>query len=245
MGLAAGDFNRDGLLDLAKTHFADDVPALYRNLGKGLFEDDAIAAGLGVQNRHVQWGAGLEDFDNDGLADLMVMTGHVYPEIERVLEQYPHRGPRLLFRNRNGSSFEDVGARSGPGIAAMHSSRGAAFGDVDNDGDVDVLVMNMNEPPSLLRNDSRAPGNWIRVQLQGTASNRAAIGATVIVSAAGRKQARVVASQSSYYSHNDLRLHFGLGDAARVDEIEVRWPNGTVQRQQEVATRRTVTIVER
>jgi hypothetical protein len=245
MGLAAGDFNRDGLLDLAKTHFADDVPALYRNLGKGLFEDDAIAAGLGVQNRHVQWGAGLEDFDNDGLADFMVMTGHVYPEIERVLEQYPHRGPRLLFRNRNGSSFEDVGARSGPGIAAMHSSRGAAFGDVDNDGDVDVLVMNMNEPPSLLRNDSRAPGNWIRVQLQGTASNRAAIGATVIVSAAGRKQARVVASQSSYYSHNDLRLHFGLGDAARVDEIEVRWPNGTVQRQQEVATRRTVTIVER
>jgi len=245
MGLAAGDFNRDGLLDLAKTHFADDVPALYRNLGKGLFEDDAIAAGLGVQNRHVQWGAGLEDFDNDGLADLMVVTGHVYPEIERVLEQYPHRGPRLLFRNRNGSTFEDVGAASGPGIAALHSSRGAAFGDVDNDGDVDALVMNMNEPPSLLRNDSRAAGNWVRVQLQGTASNRAAIGATVIVTAAGRKQARVVASQSSYYSHSDRRLHFGLGDARQVDEIEVRWPNGTVQRLAGVAARRTVSIVER
>ncbi len=245
MGLAAGDFNRDGLLDLAKTHFADDVPALYRNLGKGLFEDDAVAAGLGVQNRHVQWGAGLEDFDNDGLADLMIVTGHVYPEIERVLAQYPHRGPRLLFRNRNGSTFEDVGPASGPGIAALHSSRGAAFGDVDNDGDVDALVMNMNEPPSLLRNDARTTGNWIRVQLRGTTSNRAAIGATVIVTAAGRKQARVVASQSSYYSHGDLRLHFGLGDARQVDEIEVRWPNGAVERLAGVATRRTVSIVER
>jgi hypothetical protein len=245
MGIAAGDFNRDGLLDLAKTHFADDVPALYRNLGKGLFVDDAIAAGLGVQNRHVQWGAGLEDFDNDGLADLMVMTGHVYPEIERTFEHYPHRGPRLLFRNRDGSTFEDVGGVSGPGIGTPHSSRGAAFGDVDNDGDVDALVMNMNEPPSLLRNDWRGAGNWIRVQLQGTASNRAAIGATVIVTAGGRRQARVVASQSSYYSHGDLRLHFGLGAATAVDEIEVRWPNGAVQRMAGVATRRTVTIVER
>jgi enediyne biosynthesis protein E4 len=244
MGVAAGDFNSDGLIDLIKTHFSDDVPALYRNLGKGLFADESIAAGLGVQNRFVQWGTGLEDFDNDGLADLMVVTGHVYPEIERVLEQYPHRGPRLLFRNRTGSAFDDVGAASGDGLTTPHSSRGAAFGDVDNDGDVDVLVMNMNEPPSLLRNDTRGSGNWIRVVLQGSASNRAAIGATVVVSAGGRKQARVVASQSSYYSLNDLRLHFGLGTSMRADEIEVQWPNGAVERMRNVPARQTVTIVE-
>jgi len=244
MGVAAGDVNRDGLLDLVKTHFSDDVPALYQNLGKGLFEDHATAAGLGVQNRYVQWGTGLEDFDNDGLVDLMVVTGHVYPEIERLLSQYPHRGPRLLFRNRTGSAFEDVGAAGGSGITTPHSSRGAAFGDIDNDGDIDALVMNMNEPPSLLRNDSPAAGTWLRVQLQGTTSNRAAIGATVIVTAAGRKQARAITSQSSYYSHNDLRAHFGLGASARAADVEVRWPNGTVQRMTDVPAGRTVMIVE-
>jgi enediyne biosynthesis protein E4 len=244
MGTAAGDFNGDGRLDLAKTHFADDVPALYRNLGKGLFEDVATAAGLGVQNRHVQWGTGFEDVDNDGRADLFIVTGHVYPEIERLFEQYPHRGPRLLFRNRDGVVFDDVSAASGSGATAPHSSRGAAFGDVDNDGDVDVLVQNMNEPPSLLRNDCRGCGNWLRVALQGTASNRAAIGATVIVTAGGRRQARAVLSQSSYYSHDDLRLHFGLGAAARADEIEVRWPSGRVQQVKDAAARSTVTIVE-
>jgi enediyne biosynthesis protein E4 len=244
MGIAVGDFNGDGRLDIAKTHFADDVPALYRNLGKGLFEDVAGAAGLGVQNRHVQWGTGLEDFDNDGRADLFIVTGHVYPEVERAFAQYPHRGPRLLFRNRDGTTFADVSAASGSGAVAAHSSRGAAFGDIDNDGDVDVLVMNMNEPPSLLRNDCGGCGNWIRVALQGTASNRAGIGATVIVTAGGRRQARAVLSQASYYSHNDLRLHFGLGAAARADEIEVRWPSGRVQRVRDAAAGKSVAVVE-
>ena len=244
MGVAVGDFNGDGLIDLAKTHFADDVAALYRNLGKGLFEDVAIASGLGVQNRHVQWGTGFEDFDNDGRTDLFVVTGHVYPEIERVLAQYPHRGPRVLFRNRDGTSFEDVSTASGAGLTDQHSSRGAAFGDVDNDGDVDALIMNMNEPPSLLRNGNSSGGTWIRVALQGTASNRAAIGATVIVTAGGRRQARVLLSQSSYYSCGDLRLHFGLGSASRVDEIEVRWPSGRTQSMKDAAIRQTITIVE-
>jgi hypothetical protein len=244
MGVAVGDFNGDGLIDLAKTHFADDVAALYRNLGKGLFEDVAIGAGLGVQNRHVQWGTGFEDFDNDGRTDLFVVTGHVYPEIERVIPQYPHRGPRVLFRNRNGTSFEDVSTLGGAGLTAQHSSRGAAFGDFDNDGNVDALIMNMNEPPSLLRNGNRSGGNWIRVALQGTASNRAAIGATVIVTAGGRRQARALLSQSSYYSCGDLRLHFGLGSASRVDEIEVRWPSGRLQTIKDAAIKRTITIVE-
>ena len=245
MGVAVGDYNNDGLLDIARTHFADDIPALYRNMGKGLFEDSAVAAGLNVQNRYVEWGAALTDFDNDGFSDLLYVTGHVYPEIERLLEQYPHRGPRVLFRNLSGARFDDATARSGPGISATHSSRGAAFGDVDNDGDVDVLVMNMNEPPSLLRNDARGGHAWIEIALEGRASNRSAIGATVVVSAGGRRQARAVLSQSSYYSHDALRLHFGLGESSKVEEIEIRWPSGRVQVERNVDARRVVTIVER
>jgi enediyne biosynthesis protein E4 len=175
---------------------------------------------------------------------LLYVTGHVYPEIERSLEQYPHRGPRILFRNTAGGRFEDVSAAGGPGLVARHSSRGAAFGDIDNDGDQDVLIMNMNEPPSLLRNDYRGGNAWIDVLLEGRASNRAAIGATVVVTSGGRRQARAVLSQSSYYSHDDRRLHFGLGAASRVDEIEIHWPSGHVQNMKNADVRRLVTIVE-
>jgi len=244
MGLAAGDYDRDGRIDLLKTHFADDVPALYRNLGRGQFEEASVAAGLGVQNRYVEWGAGMPDLDNDGWPEVVYVTGNVYPEIESRLPQYPHRGPRVVFRNLGGGRFEDVTARSGPGATAAHSSRGAAFGDFDNDGDVDVLVMNMNEPPSLLRNDYTGGNAWIELKLVGTRSNRAAVGATVTVTASGRKQARAVLSQSSYYSHDDLRAHFGLGASARADAIEVVWPSGAVQVLKDVGGRRVVTIEE-
>jgi len=230
MGLGVGDWNSDGVLDLLKTHFADDVPALYRGLGKGLFEDLAIAAGLGVRNRFVEWGGGLPDLDSDGWHDLMYVTGNVYPEVERVLVQYPHRSPRIVFRNLRGERFVDVTERSGPGALAPHSSRGAAFGDVDNDGDVDVLVMNMNEPPSLLRNDGRTGNHWLQVRLTGTDGNRFAIGAIVRLTSGGRTQARAVLSQSSYYSVDDLRVHFGLGPAAAVDGLEVQWPGGRAER---------------
>ena len=244
MGLAVGDFNGDGLLDLFKTHFADDIPALYRNLGKGLFDEMAAAAGLGVLNRYVEWGAGMPDLDNDGRPDVVYVTGNVYPEVEAVLKQYPHRGPRIVFRNLNGSRFEDVTARSGPGATAAHSSRGAAFGDFDNDGDIDVLVFNMNEPPSLLRNDYAGPNHWISVKLEGTMSNRAALGAAVRVTAGGRTQARTVLSQSSYYSHDDLRLHFGLGQASSADKIEIAWPSGRVDTLTSVAGDRVLPIRE-
>ena len=244
MGLATGDYDRDARLDLLKTHFADDVPALYRNLGRGQFEEASTAAGLNVLNRYVEWGAGLPDLDNDGWADLVYVTGNVYPEIERHLPQYPHRGPRVVFRNAGGGRFEDVTARSGPGATAPHSSRGAAFGDFDNDGDVDMLVMNMNEPPSLLRNEYSGGNGWIEIKLVGTRSNRSALGATVVVAAGGWRQARTVLSQSSYYSHDDLRLHFGLGAASRADSIEVTWPSGAAQSLKDVAGRRVVTIEE-
>jgi hypothetical protein len=245
MGIAVSDYNGDGLLDILKTHFADDVPALYRGLGRMLFEDVATAAGLAVQNRYVQWGAGMPDLNNDGLPDVVCVTGSVYPEVERRLPAYPHRGPRIVFRNVDGARFEDMTARSGPGPTQAHSSRGAAFGDVDNDGDVDVLVMNMNEPPSLLRNDYAGGGAWIEVALEGTKSNRSAIGATVLVTAGGRTQARAVLSQSSYYSHDDLRQHFGLGAATRVDRIEIRWPSGARQQLTQVPVRQVVRVRER
>ena len=244
MGLAVADFNADGRLDLLKTHFADDVPALYRALGKGQFEDVAIALGLGVQNRYVQWGGGMPDLDNDGHADLMFVTGNVYPEVEEYLPQYPHRSPRIVFRNVGGTRFEDVTLSSGPGATDAHSSRGAAFGDVDNDGDIDVLVMNMNEPPSLLRNDLRNANSWTAVRLIGTKSNRAAIGAIVRVTAGGRTQARAVLSQASYYSHDDVRQHFGLGTAEKIDRVEVQWPSGELEVVRDVPARRVVTIRE-
>jgi hypothetical protein len=244
MGVAIADVNGDGLLDLLKTHFADDIPALYRNLGKGLFEDIAITAGLGVQNRHVEWGAGFPDLDNDGRPDVFYVTGHVYPEVERVLPQYPYRGPRVIFRNLDGGQFVDVTSQSGSGATTPHSSRGAAFGDYDNDGDVDVLVMNMNEPPSLLRNDYEGGHAWLTVRLEGRSSKATPIGAAVIVTAGGHRQARAVVSQSSYYSHDDLRLHFGLGAAEKADRVEVRWPLGDTQVLTNVRARQVLTIRE-
>jgi enediyne biosynthesis protein E4 len=243
MGAALGDVNGDGRLDLLKTHFADDIPALYQALGRGLFEDVAVPAGLNVQNRHVEWGAGLPDLDNDGRADVMYVTGHVYPEVERILPQYPHRGPRVVFRNLGNGRFADVTVESG-GAAHPHSSRGASFGDYDNDGDVDVLIMNMNEPPSLLRNEYAGPNQWLTLHLIGNSSSRSAIGATVTVTAGGQRQARAVVSQSSYYSVDDLRLHFGLGSASRADRIEIRWPSGTKQELTDVRARQIVTITE-
>ncbi len=167
MGAAAGDIDADGRLDLFKTHFADDIPALFRALGGGRFEEVAMAAGLGGQNRYVEWGAGIVDLDNDGWQDLLYVTGNVYPEVERQMPDYPHKSPRIVFRNRGGGSFEDVSAASGPGATTPRSSRGAAFGDFDNDGDQDVLVMNMNEPPSLLRNDLGGGNGWLQVRARG------------------------------------------------------------------------------
>ena len=244
MGLAVGDINTDGRLDLLKTHFADDIPALYRGLAGGLFEDIATSAGLGVQNRHVEWGAGLPDLDNDGRPDIVYVTGNVYPEVERALPQYPHRGPRIVFRNVDGGRFEDVSGISGPGATTARSSRGAAFGDYDRDGDIDLLVMNMNEPPSLLRNDYRGSNGWVTIELEGVKSSRDGLGATVRVTTGERVQAQAALSQASYYSHNDLRLHFGVGSHTRVDRIEVRWPSGIADVRRGVPVRQVIKIRE-
>jgi hypothetical protein len=217
---------------------------LYRGLANGLFEDVATLAGLGVQNRHVEWGAGLPDLDNDGWPDIFYVTGNVYPEVERVLPQYPHRGPRVVFRNVDGNRFVDVSTAGGAGATTAHSSRGAAFGDVDNDGDLDVLIMNMNEPPSLLRNNYKGPNGWLQLQLEGVKTNAHGLGANVLVTVGDRTQAQAVLSQTSYYSHNDMRLHFGLGAREKADRIEVRWPSGVIDRMSDVKGRQVIAIRE-
>jgi hypothetical protein len=243
MGIAVGDIALDGNLDIFKTHFSDDTNALYKNDGKANFEDVTLRAGLGVETRFVNWGGGIADFDNDGNPDLLYVTGNVYPEIEGTFPAYPDKTPRVVFRNRGNGKFEELIKEAGPGIAAPHSSRGCAFGDFDNDGDVDVLIINLNEPPSLLRNDVTGKNHWLKVKLVGTQSNRSAIGARVIAKYGAKRQAQEVASQSSFYSANDLRLHFGLGGATFAD-LEVRWPSGLKQTFANVGADRIVVIEE-
>ena len=224
MGLGIGDFRSSGSLDIFKTHFSGDTPGVYWNDGKGNFRDATLRSGFAVETRYVMWGAGFADFDNDGNPDLFIVTGGIYPEAKDV-----YRTPRLLFRNLGNGRFEQLETGCGPGVEALHSSRGCAFGDFDNDGDMDIVVVNHNEPPSLLRNDVTSGGKWLKVKLTGVKSNRGAAGARVTVRSGGRGQVQEVMSQSSYLSCSDSRLHFGLGQAAAAD-IEIRWPLGLVER---------------
>jgi enediyne biosynthesis protein E4 len=229
MGIGVGDYDLDGNLDIFKTHFSDDTNVLYRNDGKGNFDDVTIRAGIGVETRFVGWGTGIVDLDNDGHPDLFLVTGSVYPEVERQLPAYPFKTPRLVFRNLGEGRFEELIEEAGDAIASTHASRGCAFGDFDNDGDVDVVIVNLNEPPSLLRNDVSGQGHWLKVLLEGVKSNRSAIGARVMAQYGGRSQAQELTAQSSFYSANDRRLHFGLGPAASAD-LTVRWPGGTIEK---------------
>lgn len=243
MGVGVGDFDLDGNLDFFKTHFADDTHGLFRNDGKGNFEDVTVRAGLGVETRYIGWGAGMADFDNDGWPDLFAVTGSVYPGLEAKLPQYPYRTPRLVFRNLGAGKFEELMDEAGPGIAAAHASRGCAFGDFDNDGDVDIVIVNLNEPPSLLRNDVTGGGRWLKVLLVGSVSNRSALGSRVTAHYGGRTQAQEVLAQSSFYSCNDRRLHFGLGKAASAD-LHIRWTNGGAETIPNVAADQLVVIKE-
>lgn len=243
MGVAVGDYNLDGNLDIFKTHFSDDTDVLYRNDGSGNFTDVTLAAGIGVETRYVSWGTGFADFDNDGWPDLAVVTGSVYPEVEARFPEYPLATPRFIFRNLGHGKFEEVMDEAGPGIAVTHCSRGCAFGDFDNDGDVDMVVVNLNEPPSLLRNDVSGNFNWLKVLLVGTKSNRSAIGSRVVARYGGKVQAQAVMAQSSFYSVNDRRLHFGLGTSTHAN-LEVHWTNGSVERFSFVEANQLATITE-
>ena len=243
MGVGVGDYNLDGHLDIVKTHFVNQAAGVYRNNGKGEFDDVTLQAGLGAERRFTSWGTDLVDLDNDGYPDILIVAGTVAPELEKHYAKYPAKNPRIVWRNQGNGTFVELGEEAGPGIAARHVSRGAAFGDFDNDGDLDVLVMNRGEPPSLLRNDAPKGNHWIKVRLEGTKSNRSAIGSRVLVHYAGKMQGQCVTSQASFLSSNDPRLHFGLGKETQVD-IEVHWPSGASDNFAKVKADQLVTIRE-
>jgi hypothetical protein len=226
MGVAVADYDGDGWLDIARTNFSEQITSLYRNYGNGAFEDAAIKAGLGINRKYLGFGVGFIDFDNDGWRDLFIANGHVYSQIAARKLHLSYRQPKVLCRNLGNGRFEDVTAKAGAALRAENLARGCAFGDLDNDGDVDIVVNNLDGPPTVLRNDGGNANHWIQLKCVGTKSNRSAIGARVKVIAEGRSQIDEVMSGSSYYSHNDLRLHFGLGKAAAADLVEIAWPSG-------------------
>jgi enediyne biosynthesis protein E4 len=228
MGVDFGDYNNDGWLDIHVTNFSHDYNTLYRNTGQGYFVDESFAAGIGRETfLYLGWGTGFEDFDRDGYVDLFVANGHVYPEVDTYDNDSDYAQPSFVFQNRGDGTFEAplrLTGASGPRVG-----RGAAFGDVDDDGDVDVLVTNMNAEPSLFLNETESGAHWVGLELVGTRSGRDALGARVTIEAGGLRQMREVRSGGSYLSASDPRLLFGLGAVAKLDRVEVRWPSGAVE----------------
>ena len=224
MGSAAADLDGDGRLDLLKTNFIEETSNLYMNSALGSFEDRVHAMGAGVSVNYMGWGVESLDFDRDSWPDVFVVNGHIHPEIEGVVPNNPYRQPRLLYRNVRGERLERFVPADGSAIAARHTSRGLARGDYDNDGDVDLFINNMNESPTVLRNDSPPAGGFLSVRLIGKESNRSGIGARVTVTVGQRAQLQEVRSGSSFMSSSDLRLHFGLGPVETVDQIQIDWP---------------------
>jgi len=245
MGVGIGDYDGNGLPDIFVTNFAGDTNTLYQNMGKMQFSDTTALAGLGEMMQYLGWGTGFEDFDNDGLPDIFVANGHVYPQVDAFDTGQHYAQRKELYRNLGGGKFRDVAGDLGGDLLTPKSARGAAFGDFDNDGNIDVLVINMNDRPNLYRNEGGAGNHWITLQLKGTRSNRDAIGARVEIQAGGKTQVREVQSGGSYLSHNDMRLHFGLGAATRVDHIRIRWPNGNVEELPGMDADQFVTIKEK
>jgi hypothetical protein len=244
MGIAVGDYDRNGTLDLFKTNFAGDTSTLYNNNGEGLCEDRTFAGGIGMNTRWLGWGVGFIDFENDGWLDLFLVNGHVYPEVVQLKTEAGYKQRKVVYRNLRNGRFEDVAERLGPPATTPKAGRSAAFADFDNDGDVDVVINNVHDTPDLFRLDSPAANHWVTLKLVGTRSNRSAIGARVRLHSAAGVQVDEVRGGGSYYAQNDLRVHFGLGDVNRIDRIEVRWPNGLEEAWTDVSIDRIVTLTE-
>jgi hypothetical protein len=243
MGVAAGDYDGDGLPDIFRSNFSDERETLYRNRGGGQFDDVTFPAGLARNTRYVGWGCGFFDFDNDGLQDLFLVNGHAFPEVDRLGIDIHYRDHAILYRNLGGK-FSDISQSAGPGILERQSARGAAFGDYDNDGLVEVLINNQNAAPALLKQATNPSNHWITLKLAGVRSNRCALGAKVRLMAGARTQYDEVRSGGSYLSQSDLRLHFGLGSARRAERIEILWPSGQRQVLSDVLADRAVPVEE-
>jgi enediyne biosynthesis protein E4 len=251
MGVSIGDYNRDGNFDIVKTNFAGDTDSLYTNLGEGVFEDRTYPSGLGVNTRLLGWGVGFFDMDNDGWLDILMSNGHVYPEVDKSKADLKYAEHKYLYRNLRNGRFEEVTNQGGPGITESAPARGCAFGDYDNDGDLDIAVNCVNAIPQLLRCDSTLNRNWIKIKLVGVKSNRTGIGSRVIVTAktlASAEQPLVqmdeLRSGGSYFSQNDMRMHFGLEQATKVDMVEIRWLSGQVDQVKDLEVNRLYVIQE-
>jgi hypothetical protein len=244
MGSTVGDFDGDGRLDIFKTNFSDDTSTLYRNNGNGTFDDVTFAAGLGLYTRYLGWGTMFLDFDNDGWPDLLLVNGHVYPEVDKQNLGSSYAEPRILYHNNGNKSFSDISAQAGSGITAVHAGRGLAIGDLWNDGRISAVISNMNAAPSLLVNQVRSANHWIGLRLQGTKSNRDGIGARVTAKVGTRVLVDEVRSGSSYDSNNDIRIHFGLGTATKIDSIQVRWPSGLTEQFENISVDAIHTLKE-
>jgi len=239
MGVAVADVDGNGFLDIAKTNFSGDLPSLYLNEDGQFFYDSASAAGLGA-HQLLGWGVAFVDVDEDGWSDLLMANGQVYPEVDRSDLGEKYRQLTLLYRNLGGGKFADVTASAGEPFRAARPARGLVAGDLDGDGRPEIVIVNMNQPPTVLRNESPRVNHWVRIKLEGARSNRSAIGARVTLMAGGRRQIAEVSSGGSYYSQHELALHFGLGAADRIDRIEIRWPDGKTELFRDAAADRTI-----
>ncbi len=244
MGASAGDYNRDGWFDIFKTNFSDDTSTLYRNNGDGTFTDATFEAGMGLNTRYLGWGCSFIDYDNDGWKDVFLVNGHVYPKLEEMGIDTPYLEPKILYRNLRNGRFEDVSERSGPGITSPSPARGMALGDIDNDGDLDIAINNINGKAELLRNDGGNKNQSLMIETIGVKSNRTGLGARIRVVVGKEEQIDEVRSGASYISQNDLRVHFGLGKATKADLVEIRWPSGIVDSLQNVEAGQIIHVEE-
>ena len=244
MGSTVADYDGDGRLDIFKTNFSDDTSTLYRNNGNGTFDDVTFAAGLGLYTRYLGWGTMFLDFDNDGWPDLLLVNGHVYPEVDKQHLGSSYEEPRILYHNNGDKTFSDVSAESGPGITAARAGRGLAVGDLWNDGRISAVISNMNAHPSLLVNQVRSSNHWIGLKAAGTKSNRDGIGARVTLKVGARVLVDEFRSGSSFDSNSDLRVHFGLAAATKIDWLQVRWPSGLTERFENITVDKIHTLKE-